>query len=350
MPRKPVSIAVMGAGLIGKRHIDLIAAHREASLHCVIDPAEAGRELALKHGVPWHLDLASMLAQCKPDGLIIATPNQLHTSHGLVALQAGIPMLIEKPLADTVEGGQTLVAAADAAGIPLLTGHHRRHNPMIQRAKAFINEGRLGRIVAVHAFFWLMKPDDYFDVYWRRQPGAGPVLINFIHDIDLLRYLCGDVEAVQAFSARNIRQHDVDESAAIILRFASGALGSITVSDTIVAPWSWEQTSGENPAYPQTGQSCYHIGGTHGALSVPQLDLWRNPGARSWLEPFETERFHFDQADPLDLQIGQFCAVIRGEQSPLVSGRDGLANLRIVDAVQRAAREGILVEVTNKSD
>ncbi|MGL5736560.1 MAG: Gfo/Idh/MocA family protein, partial [Beijerinckiaceae bacterium] len=276
----------------------------------------------------------------RPDGVLIATPNRLHRAHGLEAVAAGLPALVEKPLADTIADGAALVAAAEAAGVPLLTGHHRRHNPMIRRAKETIEAGKLGRIVTVHGFFWLMKPDDYFETPWRRAKGAGPVLMNLIHDIDLLRYLCGEIEAVLAFQARTIRQNEVDETTALTLRFASGALGTVNVCDTVVAPWSWEQTTGENPAYPHTGENCYFIGGTHGSLSIPDLALWRNPAKRSWWEPFEATRIVAAVEDPLRLQIRQFCRVIRGEEPPLVSGREGLNTLKVIDAVFRAAQSG----------
>lgn len=336
----PVKLVVQGAGLIGKRHIEHILAAPESDLLAIIDPSPAGRALAEKHGVPWYGDFATMLAAGRPDGIVIATPNQLHVANGLEAIAAGIPALIEKPLADDIAAGVRLVEAGEKAGVPVLTGHHRRHNPMIQRAKAIIEAGKLGRIVSVHGFFWLMKPDDYFDIPWRRELGAGPVLMNLAHDIDLLRYLCGEIEAVQAFQSNSIRNHAVDETTVVILKFESGALGTVNVSDTVVAPWSWEQTTGENPAYPHTDQSCYHIGGTHGSLSVPRLELWSNAEKRSWWEPFTVERTVAADRDPLLLQILQFCRVIRGEEKPLVSGREGLMTLKAIDAVQRAAKSG----------
>lgn len=341
----PVRLAVLGAGLIGKRHIEQVVAAPESVLHAIVDPSPAGKSLAEQHRVPWFSDFAAMLAAGQPDGVVIATPNALHVTHGLQAIAAGIPALVEKPLADDIAAGIRLVEAGEKAGVPVLTGHHRRHNPMIQRAKAIIDAGKLGRIVTVHGFFWLMKPDDYFDIPWRRELGAGPVLMNLAHDIDLLRYLCGEVETVQAFQSNAVRNNAVDETTVVILKFASGALGTVNVSDTVVAPWSWEQTTGENPAYPHTDQTCYHIGGTHGSLSVPRLELWTNEARRSWWEPFKVERIVAANADPLLLQIQQFCRVIRGEEKPLVSGREGLATLRAIDAVIRAARSGLAAKV-----
>ncbi|MGL5362544.1 MAG: Gfo/Idh/MocA family protein [Bosea sp. (in: a-proteobacteria)] len=336
----PVALAVVGAGLIGQRHMIHILAEPTARLHAVVDPSSAGQEAAAKVNAAWYPDIEAMLAAGRPDGMVIATPNQLHVAHGLQAIEAGIAVLVEKPLADEIAGAERLVAAAEAAKVPLLTGHHRRHNPMIARAKAIIDSGRLGRLVSVHAFFWLMKPDAYFETPWRREAGAGPVLLNLSHDVDLLRHLCGEVQAVQAFQSNAVRGHAVDETTVVIVTFANGALGTLNISDTIVAPWSWEQTTGENPAYPHTDQICYHLGGTHGSLSVPRLELWRNIDARGWWEPFVVERLIAPDEDPLLRQIQHFCRVIREGEAPLVSGREGLQTLRVIDAIQRAARDG----------
>jgi predicted dehydrogenase len=343
--KRPIQLAVLGAGLIGKRHIEHIVAEPEAELYAVVDPSPIGQEIASARGVKWYADFASMMVSGRPDGVIVATPNQMHVANGLAAIAAGVPALIEKPLADDIVGGVKLVEAAEKAGVPLLTGHHRRHNPMIQRAKAIIDQGRLGQIVTVHGFFWLMKPDDYFDLSWRREIGAGPVLLNLIHDIDLLRYLCGEIEAVQAFQSSAVRNYPVDETTVVILKFANGALGTMNVTDTVVAPWSWEHTTGENPDYPHTDQTCYQIGGTYGSLSVPRLELWTNGARRGWWEPFKIERHVAADEDPLRLQIRQFCRVIRGEEKPLVSGREGLMTLKVVDAVKHAADSGVLVRI-----
>lgn len=342
----PVKLAVVGAGLIGRRHIEHVIAAPEAQLAAIVDPAPAGRDLAAAKDVPWHPNFTAMLAVAKPDGVIVATPNQLHMAHGLEAIAAGVPALIEKPIADDVASARHLVEAAERAGVKILVGHHRRHNTMIQKAKAIIDSGRLGTIIAVHASIWLMKPDAYFDTQWRRQKGAGPVFINLIHDVDLLRYLCGEVATVQAIESNAARGHEVEDTAVILLRFASGALGTITVSDTIVAPWSWELTTGENPAYPHTDQFCYQIGGTHGSLTVPKLETWFNPARRSWWEPIHSESVSFTADDPLRLQIRQFCRVIRGEEQPLVSGREGLNTLRVIGAIKEAARIGGAVAVS----
>jgi predicted dehydrogenase len=335
----------MGAGLIGRRHIEHIIAEPKADLHSIIDPTESGRDFAAKVNCPWFPDFGAMMAKGKPDGILIATPNQLHMTHGLDAVAAGLPALVEKPLSDDLITGQKLVDAAEKAGVPLLTGHHRRHNPMVQRAKEILESGKLGKLITAHAFFWLMKPDDYFDQEWRRKKGAGPVMLNMIHDIDLLRHFCGEVEAVQAIQSNAVRGYEVDETTVVSLRFVSGTLGTLSASDTVVAPWSWEHTTGENPAYPKTDQLCYLLGGTKGSLSIPRLDLWSNKTKPSWWEPFSVERTVAAEIDPLRLQIQQFCNVIHGKEKPLVSGREGLMTLKVIDAIQRATASGTMIRL-----
>lgn len=337
-------IAVMGAGLIGRRHVE--QAVREAQLAAIIDPAPEAAELARACGVPHFATLADLLADGRRgdvDGVVIATPNQLHVEHGLACAEARLPMLVEKPIADDVGAATRLVEAAEAAGVPILVGHHRRHNPLIKKAREEIGAGLLGRIVAVHATCWFYKPDYYFKADWRRQPGAGPVFLNLIHDIDLMRHLAGEVVAVQAADSAAARDFAVEDSAAIILHFASGALGTVTVSDTIVAPWSWELTSVENPAYPRSGEACYLIGGTRGSLSLPTGELWSQPGAPDWWQPLERRTPLFAADDPLALQMRHFADVALGNAEPLVSGREGLATLKVIDAVKRAAAGGGLV-------
>lgn len=332
-------LAVIGAGLIGRRHVEAIRLSGEATCACIVDPSDAAAAFAAEQGIPHHRTLDAALAEA-PEGAILATPNQHHVEGALACIEAGLPVLVEKPLATETQGARRICDAAEAAGVPLLAGHHRRHNPLIAAAKARIEQGALGRIVAAHGFFWLRKPDDYFDVEWRRQPGAGPVLVNLIHDIDLLRHLCGEIAEVRAIESHAVRGNPVEDAAAILFTFASGALGTFTVSDCIPAPWSWELTAHENPAYPPTGEACYTIGGTSGSLSLPQAALWTHPDAQSWWAPISRTALIRDTADPLVNQVRNLARVIRGTEAPLVPGREGLRSLAVIEAVKRAAQSG----------
>ena len=206
--------------------------------------------------------------------------------------------------------------------------------------------GSLGRIVAATGLCLFQKPHTYFEGAntWRCKPGGGVVLINLVHVIDDMRNLCGEIAAVQAVTSNAVRGFAVEDTAAILLHFASGALGTLTASDAAAAPWSWEMTSGENKAYPHTDQLCYLVAGTGGSLSVPRLDTWRH-GGDGWWTPLEASRAVVPEQDPLTLQMRHFMQVIRREAAPLLNGRGGTRTLAVTLAIIEAARTGEIVRL-----
>jgi predicted dehydrogenase len=342
-------IAVVGAGLIGRRHVELIGQSAHCELVALVDTAPATVEFAAHVGVPIYSGLADLFARQRLDGVIVATPNGLHLPHGLECVHHGVPALIEKPIADTVASGARLCAAAEQAHVPLLIGHHRRHNPLLTQAGKIIAGGALGKLVAVIGSATFYKPDRYFqEGPWRTQPGGGPILINMVHEVDNLRFLAGEIVAVQATSSRAVRGFPVEDTVAITLRFANGALGTFLLSDTAASPRSWEQTTGENPVYARADdEDCYLLAGTRGSLGIPTMRLRMYPGERSWGQPFHTEVVRVDRADPLARQLEHFCAVIRGQAEPLAPGRDALQTLRVTLAIQEAASTGQTIATGN---
>jgi predicted dehydrogenase len=345
----PVRIAVAGAGLIGQRHIEEVDASSDAQLASIVDPGPAAAEVAEKFGVPLYRSLAELFETDKSDGVILATPNQLHVQGGLECVAAGVPVIVEKPIGDSVEGATRLVQAAEAARVPLLTGHHRNYSPIMAKAREIVASGALGPIVAVVGTALFYKPDDYFDVGggWRREPGGGPILLNLIHEVNNLQSLVGDVVRVQATTSNSTRGFPVEDTAAMVFTFANGALGTFLLSDTAASARSWEQTSQENLSYPSyPDEDAYHIAGTTGSLSVPTMRLKVFGGTRSWWEPFETSTMELERSDPLANQVKHLAAVIRGEAEPICSGRDGLKTLQVVDAVVEAARTGQPITLT----
>ncbi|MBC6407492.1 MAG: Gfo/Idh/MocA family oxidoreductase [Rhodobacteraceae bacterium] len=331
-------IAIFGAGLAGARH--MVQAMAQADLCAIADPAPRGQTLARQHGIPCYRTPEECLQAQRPDAVVIASPNHLHAQHALLCLEQGLPVLVEKPIADTLANADRIIAKSKATAVPVLVGHHRRHTPIVQRAQALIQQGCLGEIVALCGQFWLYKPRDYFAEPWRNQPGAGgPLLINLIHDVDILRYLCGDISELYALRGNRQRRGLVEDSAALVLRFANGALGSFSVSDTIVAPWSWEMTAAENPIYPHTQQSCYKIGGTHGSLSLPDLQIWQHVGPRSWWVDIGSRSLRVAPKDAFVAQFAHFCQVIEGAP-PMVSAQEARASLAVVLRAMQGAMGG----------
>jgi len=342
-----IRIAVAGAGLIGLRHIEEIQNNASCKLSAVVDPSPKAADVARQAAVPLYRSLDELFAKHKPDGVVLATPNQLHVEQALECVRAGVPTLIEKPIAHTLAEGTRLCEAAERAGVKLLVGHHRRHSPILHKAREIVQSEMLGAIVGVIGSALFYKPDHYFDdAPWRREPGGGPILINMIHEVGNLRAIVGEIVAVQAFASTATRGFAVEDTVAINLRFANGALGTFLLSDTAGSAKSWEQTSQENESYPTyPDEDCYVIVGTNGSLAIPTMRIKYYAGKeqRSWWKPFLTRVEKFERIDPLAAQIEHFAAVIRGDAEPLVTARDGLQNLRVTDAIAEAARTGRIV-------
>ena len=347
-----VRIAVAGAGLIGLRHIEETQSSEGAKLSAIIDPLPKAIEVAQKEGVPLYKSLPECFATDRPDGVVLATPNQMHVEQALECIAAEIPVLVEKPVGHTLEDGQRLVETAERANAKLLVGHHRLHSPILRKTVEIVKSGVLGQLVGVIGSAVFYKPDSegYYDgaYAWRKQPGGGPILLNMIHEIGNLRAMVGEIVAVQAFASNATRKFAVEDTVAIGLRFENGALGTFLLSDTAASPKSWEQTSQEDKAYPTyPEEDAYTIVGSDGSLGVPTMRLhtYAKKSHRSWYKPFKTETVPVQRADPLAWQIEHFAAVIRGEAKPLVTGRDGLQNLRVTDAIIQAAKTGQTVNV-----
>ena len=343
---QPVRLLLIGAGVIGRTHIDRIGRDPHLALAGIAEPSAAGKALAEQLGVPWAASHLELLDRTQAQGAIVATPNASHVGMAIDCLERGVAALVEKPVADTVAEALALVQAQQRTGVPVLVGHHRRHNPINSRARSILQDGRLGRVVTANVMCTVLKPDAYFDAAWRRQPGGGPVLINLIHEIDMLRFLCGEITEVQALSSNAVRGFAVEDTAAAVLRFASGALGTVVLSDAAASPWCWDFCAAEQDQYPRQDVQSHFIAGTHGSLSLPDLALWNYRGERSWHAEMTLEKTFVHKADAYSRQLQHFAAVIEGRETPLCSALDGLRTLQATLAVAEAARSGHAVSCT----
>jgi predicted dehydrogenase len=339
---KKLSLVVVGPGLIGKQHIRLIGENPHCELCSIVAPDHvANHEIARSRDVPLFHSLDDCLRAGNVDGVIIASPNEFHAEQASLCIEAGIPVLIEKPITVTVPEGETLVALAERTNAKVMVGHHRAHSPLLSLARQIIDSGRLGRLVTVMGSAQFYKPAHYFeDGPWRRELGGGPILINLIHEIGNLRSLCGEITAVQAMSSAAVRQFPVEDTVVINFAFANGALGTFVLSDTAATAKSWEQTSRENPSYPSyADEDCYMIAGTTGSLDIPTMRIksYDSGTEPSWWTPFREEVMEIRREDPLTRQLAHFVQVIEGHCAPLVSAADGLRNLMVTEAVRRSA-------------
>ena len=345
---RTLKIAVVGFGLVGKKHAGIVQSNKDLNLCGIVENNEqllSKIDLKCKN----FKSIGELLETEEVDGAIIATPTPLHVAHAKNFVENKIPVLIEKPISNSSKESMSLLDLANKNSTKILVGHHRRHNNIIKSAKKALDNGTIGKIRSASTLCWFYKPDSYFDIApWRKSEGAGPVSVNLVHDIDLIRHLCGEITQVQAQANPSSRGYDNEDVAAALFIFGNGGIGTVSVSDSIVAPWSWEFTSREYPVYPFTGQSAYQIGGTQGSLSIPDLALWTHDQERDWWSPISANVIDCDRSDPLINQIDHFAGVIRGETTPQVSGCEGLRTLAVIEAIQIAAKTGQTIQLADK--
>ncbi len=331
------SIAVIGAGLIGRKHLKKVIGHTGFEL---VGIADVDRDaVAVQYpATPVFSDYRQMLDETRPEAVIIASPNQVHAEIGVECARRGIHILIEKPVTDTLEAATRLIEEVRRSGIRTLVGHHRRHHHQVQKLRGLLRSGDIGSLVGVSAIWAAYKPDDYFKAApWRTQEGGGPVLINLIHEIDFLRFTVGEIVAVSAVASNVQRRFDVEDTAGAVLEFESGAIGTFIISDSAVTPWTVEQGIGEAVEFPFSGESSYRFLGSHGALEFPNLVKW-DQAERSWNQPVRSQRLFTTTIDPYVAQLEHFRDVIRGSTESLQSVDDGARTLIATLAVTEAAR------------
>jgi predicted dehydrogenase len=333
-----IRIGVIGAGLIGRKHLRKLAEHSDYELAGIAD-VNTGQVAAEHPGARIFGDYRKLLDEARPDAVLIASPNQLHTENGIACARAGIHFLIEKPVTDTLETAADLIAEVKKAGVRTLVGHHRRHHEQVKMLKALLAEGRIGEIVGASAIWATHKPAHYFEsAPWRSQAGGGPILINLIHEIDFLRFTVGEIRSVQAIAANRQRGFAVEDTAVVLLEFENGALGTFFLSDSAVTPWTMEQGLGEAPEFPFSGQSSYRLMGRRGAIEFPSLDQWtQEGGAQDWNKPIQAQANHAGSIDPYVAQLDHFRDVVRGVTPSLQPVEDGARSLLVTLAIAEAA-------------
>lgn len=335
-------IGLIGAGVIGAFHAETIARTDGFRLAGIVDPAPAARTIAAGNDVRVFPDIRSMIEAGVMDAAIVATPNELHVPAATQLLEAGLPVLVEKPVANTVEEASTLVDIQRRTGVPLLVGHHRRHNPIIRAAKAAIDGGAIGRLVNASVTGMLYKDAPYFDTAWRVTPGVGgPLLINLIHEVDLLRHLFGEIASALAIVSNAERGLEVEDTAAVVLRFAAGGMAAIAISDAAVGPWAWDISAGDNLArFPAHPVQSHLFAGSAGGLSLPDLALWTHEGTPDWRKTLTRSVLTVEPEDCYQAQLRHFGRVIGGMEPSLVPALEGARNLAALAAIRTSAAAG----------
>jgi predicted dehydrogenase len=331
MTRK-LATGVVGLGF-GANHARVLSQLPGARLAAVCD-ANPERLAASSYGAARYSDLGTMLREERLNALVVATPAHLHAPMALSAIEAGCAVLVEKPLATSYEEGARLVAAAAAAGVPLMPGHIERFNPALRELARRVRAGEIGRVLQLTA----------------RRMGAirlPPTDVNVvhdsaIHDIDALRFVLGrEVEEVYAVAQRGVVM-PVEDAISGVLRFAPGADGAAAPFASLEVNWLSPRRVRDLTVLGENGMFVLQY-------ASQTLELYRAPPrsgpVQGWslasdAEARPAEKIAIEPQEQLVEELVAFLDAVRDGTPIPVSAEDGLAALAIADALTRSARTG----------
>lgn len=329
-------VALVGCGRISKNHFDALAAVDGLRLTAVCDVDEArARAAGEAHGVPWFRSYEAMLRDAPCDIVTIATPSGLHPQQGVLAARAGKHVVTEKPMAISLDAADALVKACDDAGVHLFVVKQNRLNPPVQLLKRAIDRGRFGRIYLANCTVRWTRPQEYYDqAPWRGtwEFDGGAFMNQASHYVDLIQWLVGPVESVIAKTATLARRIETEDTGVAVLKFRSGALGTIEVTML---------------TYPRNIEGSITILGERGTVKIGGTAVNK---VEHWMfAEYDDDDKTIEQANtnpPNVYGLGHegyyrnVLKVLRGEASPDTDGRAGRKSLELILGIYESAKTG----------
>jgi len=334
---RKIRVALVGCGRIAEKHLEAIRAHGERlELVAVCDVERAALEAAVQRtGAAAFTSLGSLLSSSEADVVVLCTPSGLHPAQAIQSAAAGRHVITEKPMATRWADGKRMVEACDAANVRLFVVKQNRRNATLQLLKRAVEQKRFGRIYMVTLNVFWSRPQSYYDsAKWRGtwEFDGGALMNQASHYVDLLDWLIGPIESVQAYTATLARHIQVEDTAVVGVRWRSGALGSMSVT-MLTYPKNYEGSItilGESGTVRIGGVAVNDI--QHWEFAVPNADDARVRDASY------TTSSVYGYGHPLyyDNVIG----ALRGEAEAETDGREGLRSLEVLIATYLSARDG----------
>jgi UDP-N-acetyl-2-amino-2-deoxyglucuronate dehydrogenase len=334
---RKIRFALVGCGRIAANHFEALRQHEDRAQLvgvCDVDPRALDRAVGAT-GATAYTSLESMLRDCAADAFIVTTPSGLHPEQAIRIAQAGRHVITEKPMATRWDDGKRMVAAADAAGVRLFVVKQNRRNATLQLLKRAVDKKRFGRIYMVNLnVFWTRPPEYYRSAGWRGtwEFDGGAFMNQASHYVDLIDWIIGPVESLQAYTATLARDIEVEDTGVLSLRWRNGALGSMNVTML---------------TYPRNLEGSITVLGEHGTVRIGGVAV------------NEIQQWEFATPDPDDalvtdasyqttsvygfghpLYYDNVIRVLRGEAEPETDGREGLKSLEVLVAAYMSARDG----------
>jgi predicted dehydrogenase len=364
MPRKIYKISIAGCGKVAHLHAKAIQNIQDARLAGVWSrtPATA-KDFAKKYKTRAYSSISQMVIENDIDLVIVCTPHPFHRQPAVEAAEAGANVLVEKPLASDLQDCDAIINACKVRYVKLGVISQRRWYSPVRRIREAIDAGKIGQPVLATVTILGWRDKAYYDAdAWRGtwQMEGGGVLVNQSpHHLDLLLWYMGDIDEVYGLW-RNLNHPyiEVDDTALAIVKFKSGAIGNIIVSNS-QKPGIYGKVHihGGNGASVgvQTDGGAMFIAGMTGVAEPPVNDLWTVPGEESKLKKWIREDTEFfNSIDPtvyyMKCQIEDFINAIKADREPLVSGDDGRKTVELFSAIYRSTRDNAPVKFPLKHE
>ncbi|MBM3735106.1 MAG: Gfo/Idh/MocA family oxidoreductase [Acidobacteria bacterium] len=350
-----IRTALIGCGKVGHLHAAALATLPESDFVAVCDSSpERAAAFATQYVTPRPFtDPEAMLGQASVEAVVLCTPHPLHAAHAVLAARRGAHVLVEKPLATTLADCDAIISAAAAGGVKLGVVSQRRLFEPVQRMKAAIDAGKIGRPI-LGTFHMLSWRDQ---AYYRSDPwrgrwdteGGGVLVNQSPHQLDILQWLMGPIEEISGYWSNLSHPFvEVDDTALAMIRFKSGGLGAVVASlcqkPGIYAKVHVHGSNGASVGV-QTDGGASFVAGMSEIAEPPLNDLWTIPGEEHLLAQFEAEdRARFREINATEryhaLQIADFLSAIIEDRDPLVTGRDGRVVVEMFTAIYQSQNLG----------
>ncbi|WP_133129588.1 Gfo/Idh/MocA family protein [Legionella yabuuchiae] len=334
---REINIALVGCGRISKNHLQAIKQHDDRlhlSAVCDTDPS-ALRIATEEYGVDGYSSLDELLQYSNADIVTLCTPSGLHSTQTIKIAESGRHVITEKPMATRWQDGLQMVRACDDAGVRLFVVKQNRLNATLQLLKKAVDSGRFGKIYMANINVFWTRPQDYYDQGggWRGtwELDGGSFMNQASHYIDLIHWLLGPVQSVQAMMGTLERRIQAEDTGVLNIRWRNGAMGSVNVT-MLTYPKNFE---GSITILGEKGT--VRVGG----LAVNEIQHWEFADEQPEDEEIKQANYQTTSVYGFGhpLYYDNVINSLQGKEAPLVDGREGLTSLELLIAAYRAARD-----------
>lgn len=339
---KMINFAIVGCGFISKKHADSIQKIPNANLAAVCDTIETNMTPFIEeYGATGYVDIDEMLKDDTIDVVNICTPSGSHAFLAKKVADAKKHVIVEKPIALSLEDARSIVESCRSNGVKLSVVHPNRFRPAMKKMKAAIDAGEFGKISHANATVRWNRDQAYYDqAPWRgTKAHDGGVLMNqAIHNLDLMLWVMGEVDEVFSMSATRFRNIESEDVSTGVVKFKSGALGVIEAATTIY-PKNYEESLsvfGEQASVKVGGRTANYI--EHWVMAGVSEEESRALSEEIEQDPFGIPGHHCIIEDMIE--------AIEEDREPIVTGEDGIRALELVVALYESAEQGKTVKLS----